>query len=784
MRARLFLFLVLSGLSAVIAGASAAQDTRAEEIASAREELAQTRRMLDAGALEETSAAGVQLRAIRDASRERLKRIERDLARVQGELDSLGKAPGENDPPESEFLAATRAELMQDFGRLTSERTQVLANIDEAGDLLTRLSAAGVGALYQSLFERGRSPLAPALWVEAGESLSATSERIGAYFGRWGESKRGENNYALALGIIAFAIAVSLFLFGPVSSWVTKTFSREIQRRKPSKARRVVAAGLKMVAWILPGVVGGLIIIETLRAQNIITEAGEPAAQIFWFGILAVLLVSGFANGLFAPANPEWRIAPIDEKRGRRITTLALFMVAAFSIKTLLVAIANATHAELALIQLVQAVGAILIGGALFLICRTQLWRIEGRPNTGFWRFARRLGRALAIVIVASALAGYVALADFVASRFCYLALFTGLAWLLRAALMEIALWTRLRLDDEDGRELEENESQNFKFWSQLLINVFLFIAILPAFLVLFGVPAAAVRDISAQALFGFNIGGVRIPSIANLFYAIIVFIGVMAVTKFIQRGLQRGPLAHSKIDIGVQQSLITLLGYAGLVIAIFASVSAVGFGLQNLALIAGALSVGIGFGLQSIVNNFVSGLILLFERPIKVGDWVVTASGEGMVKKISVRSTEIETFNRSSIIVPNSELVSSTVTNWTHKNKIGRIIVPIGVSYDADPVKVKDILLHCAREHPLIVNFPEPFIVWQDFGASSLDFELRAYLADISNGLTVRTDLRFAIFLALKEAGIEIPFPQRDVHVKSLPDEFSRAGEAALGDA
>ncbi|MEL7029010.1 MAG: mechanosensitive ion channel domain-containing protein, partial [Pseudomonadota bacterium] len=187
----------------------------------------------------------------------------------------------------------------------------------------------------------------------------------------------------------------------------------------------------------------------------------------------------------------------------------------------------------------------------------------------------------------------------------------------------------------------------------------------------------------------------------------------------------------------------------------------------SNLAIIAGALSVGIGFGLQSIVNNFVSGLILLFERPIKVGDWIVTNSGEGLVKRISVRSTEIETFDRSSIIVPNAELISAAVTNWTYKDKIGRVIVPVGVTYDADPAEVIEILEKVARDLPVVLDYPAPFVYFDEFGDSSLNFQLRAYIRDINSSLSARTQIRVGIFNALKEAGIEIPFPQRDLHVK-----------------
>jgi small-conductance mechanosensitive channel len=204
------------------------------------------------------------------------------------------------------------------------------------------------------------------------------------------------------------------------------------------------------------------------------------------------------------------------------------------------------------------------------------------------------------------------------------------------------------------------------------------------------------------------------------------------------------------------------------------------GLDLSNLALIAGALSVGIGFGLQNVVNNFVSGLILLVERPIKVGDWVLVGGHEGFVKQIKVRATEIETFQRASVIIPNSEFISNAVTNLTHKDSFGRVDVSIGVAYGSDVNQVMEVLKKCLRENSSILEFPEPFVLFQGFGDSSLDFETRAYIPEVSRIFRVSSEVRVAIYTALAEAGIEIPFPQRDVHIKSLPKGLrNEAGES-----
>ena len=205
-----------------------------------------------------------------------------------------------------------------------------------------------------------------------------------------------------------------------------------------------------------------------------------------------------------------------------------------------------------------------------------------------------------------------------------------------------------------------------------------------------------------------------------------------------------------------------------GLVIAFITGVSMLGFDLSSLAIIAGALSVGIGFGLQSIVNNFVSGLILLFERPIKVGDWVVTSSGEGIVKKISVRSTEIETFERSSILVPNSELIANSVTNWTHKNRLGRVNIPVGVSYNEDPDRIIELLQSIPAKLDDVLEVPEPQVLFMGFGDSSLDFELRVFIADVQKSIITRSKVRVEIFKLFRDENVEIPFPQRDLHIRS----------------
>lgn len=228
-----------------------------------------------------------------------------------------------------------------------------------------------------------------------------------------------------------------------------------------------------------------------------------------------------------------------------------------------------------------------------------------------------------------------------------------------------------------------------------------------------------------------------------------------MVLTRWFEKWLDGNVMARSQVDPGVRNSVKTSVGYFGAIVAGFMGLSAAGINLSSLALVAGALSVGIGFGLQNIISNFVSGLILLFERPFKVGDWVATGTSEGFVRRISVRATEIETFQRQSIIVPNSQLINASVGNWTHRNKLGRIDMEIAAKAVNDPRHVMGMLREVASDVPGVLRTPEPVVVFKKFDGADLEFEVRVFVGDVLNGLAVRNELRLGIFERFKAEGV-----------------------------
>ncbi|MBU2493083.1 MAG: mechanosensitive ion channel [Bacteroidetes bacterium] len=256
-----------------------------------------------------------------------------------------------------------------------------------------------------------------------------------------------------------------------------------------------------------------------------------------------------------------------------------------------------------------------------------------------------------------------------------------------------------------------------------------------------------------------------------TLSYLLLLLIMLFYITKKLNKIIIYKLLAKSKIDLGVRIAVGTIFRYAILTFGFIIIIQTVGINLNSLTVLLGALGVGIGFGLQNITNNFVSGVIILFERPIKVGDRIEVGNINGDVTNISMRATTVLTNDNISIIVPNSEFISSTVINWSHTDKTVRFSFPVGVSYKEDPENIKNILFTIASENTDVLSEPEPKVLFDEYGDSSLMFNLSIWTNTYSDKpALLKSQLYFEIFKKFKECGVEIPFPQRDLYIKEMP--------------
>ena len=324
---------------------------------------------------------------------------------------------------------------------------------------------------------------------------------------------------------------------------------------------------------------------------------------------------------------------------------------------------------------------------------------------------------------------------------------------------------------------IEEDKAFPGVIWLRILFFFAVLFASVSALMYIWGSSQQRISSLLTTLKSGISIGSMNFD-LLNIVYALVVLIIALGILPFIKNNLVTSWLKHSNLSRGAKEATQTLVGYVGVAVAIIWALFILGVNFQNIAIIAGALSVGIGFGLQNIVNNFVSGLILLFERPIRRGDWVVVGSTEGYVRDISIRSTTIQTFNRADVIVPNSELISNQVTNWMLTNNVGRLVAPVGVAYGSDVDKVIEILKNIAAEHPdVIADQPDYRVraLFLEFGDSSLNFELRCYVRNVDERLLIHSDINLSIDRAFRKEGIEIPFPQRVVHMQNeTKDESS----------
>ncbi|MFM7621508.1 MAG: mechanosensitive ion channel family protein [Alphaproteobacteria bacterium] len=376
----------------------------------------------------------------------------------------------------------------------------------------------------------------------------------------------------------------------------------------------------------------------------------------------------------------------------------------------------------------------------------------------------------LALVAVFPAiLLGYVSLAVYLAFNVTV----TLVAVLSFGVLRHLFLWMMRRVTSGKDSGASGEKSALGIVILEPVLALFLFMVSLS----FWGMPPKSLEAWLDQYGSGITIGSVTFDFL-NIGSAIAIFFILYVATRIAQWFFSERVLPYTRVDGGLKNAVHALTGYVGMGIALLSGMSALGLNMENLAIVLGALSVGIGFGLQAVTSNFISGIVLLFERPIRVGDWIALGEHQGVVRKIRVRSTEIETFQNASIIVPNSQLVTETVTNWMLHDTVARLDVAVGVSYDSDVKRVKEILIAVAQEHPEVRRKPQPFVLFKDFGESALQLELRCFVKNVFSMQGVASDIRTRIYERFQKEGIEIPYPKRSIHVTAdHPDAKILAG-------
>lgn len=694
------------------------------------------------------------------------------IATLRGQIEALGPPPAEGET-ESEEIAARRGDLNEQLARLQAPAISAIEAHTRADGLVREIDLLLREQQAEALLRLSPSPVNPVNWPAAITAFSENSLNLLEEFQRnWRDPDRRQelfDNLPVVIGLVL--IAALAILRG--REWFERMALR-LDARSTSRGHEVWAFLASLGQIVVP-----LIGVFAVAIAVLISGMPGPVGTVLAENLLGIgfsIFAAFWLAGKLFPVqeedeNPLLRLTAAERARGRFYTDLIGIALALETVRVVVLpetAMPETAASVLAYpTVLVISLALYRIGWLLVRHSRAGQSAEAGEGDTvgGQDRLVGFIGKATVVVAVLAPLlgaAGYIAAATALA--------FPAAMSLALVALLKIlqrlvgAIWILISGSDDTGRDA----------LVPVLISFMLVLASLPIFALIWGTRMAELSEIFARVREGFQIGQTRISPSDFILLGVVFAAGYLA-TRLLQGALRTSILPKTSMDQGGKNAVVAGVGYLGIFLAALVAITTAGIDLSALAIVAGALSVGLGFGLQNIVSNFVSGIILLIERPVSEGDWIEVGGVMGTVRSISVRSTRIETFDRTDVIVPNSDLIAGQVTNWTRFNLTGRLIIKVGVAYGTDSRKVEKILREIAEAQPLAVLNPPPAVLLVGFGADSVDFEIRMILRDVNFGMGVRSEINHEIIRRFAEEGIEIPFGQRDIWLRN-PEALRKA--------
>jgi potassium-dependent mechanosensitive channel len=680
------------------------------------------------------------------------------LDQINARLAQIGPPPAEGQPPEPQPVTDERQAR-------TDEKATINSVLGTAEQLSLRVDVLNsrVANLRRDLFASQltqRTPINLALLADVETNFAREVASLGRTVAAWW-SFVYRFKLQSVLGACFFALlAAGILLLGG------RRVARRLVERDPANPAPSALDKLSAAFWstVLPSLAVVVALGSTLLMFDYFEvlrgDIGAILASLFRV-IGVVYFVHRLSLVTLAPLLPNWRLVPVRSRAAKLLVALISTMAAFNGVDYFLASVSRLRGAALSLTVAESFVATLGIGLLLFLVALVRPFaHHDGSPKR--WPVSvRALLFAMAALTVLPALAGYIGFARFASRQIVVTGAILALMYigfLLARAVAEEGAFVSNRFGRSLKRrwQLEDHSIDQIALLVSFTINVAVVLVGVPLILLQWGFQPGDLEAYAYRIAAGFQIGTFRF-SPAAVFGGLLVFVVGWFLTRWFQRWLDGTVLERGRVDSGVRNSVRLVIGYAGLGLAGLIAISTAGIDLSSLALVAGALSLGIGFGLQNIVSNFVSGLILLAERPFKVGDWIVAGTTTGTVKKISVRATEIETFQRQTVILPNSDLINGAVGNWTHRNRLGRVDLKFFLAFDNDMRRVHDLMMEIARANPQVLRNPEPQVVFVNMSAAAFEMEVRVFMADILAQNAVLNDLRFEILDAFRRKGIEI---------------------------